>query len=298
MTSHGDLPVRPLGRTGWHASVITLGGVKWDTRCTEDEAIAIIRRAIELGINVVDTAHGYGNGQSETRLGLALEGLRDRVFLSTKTWQRSYDDAMREMEESLRRLRVDRVDLMVVHSLDDEEEYRQIMARPSVLDAMERLRDEGLVRHIGVSGHWVKHVLQRIITEYPFDAVICPAGLFNVAYGYTFHDTVIATARNRGMAVLGMKVFGAGRVRHAQSIEPYLRYSLHQPVDTLIIGADSVTDVEEIVRIASSSPPPLAPEEVEALLPEAIAITQEFEPGEFRWISHYLEARGTTQDAG
>lgn len=290
MTERRLLPTRPLGGMGWNATPVALGGVKWDTQCSEEEAVAVIRRAIDLGINVIDTAHGYSNGQSETRLGLALEGLRDRVFLSTKTWQRSYDDAMRDMEESLSRLRVDCVDLMVVHSLDNEDEYRRIMARPSVLDAMERLRDQGVVRHIGVSGHWVKHVLQRIITEYPFDAVICPAGLFNVAYNYAFHDTVIATARARGMAVLGMKVFGAGRVKHAQSVEPYLRYSLHQPVDTLIIGADSVAHVEEIVRIVSSEPPPLSSEEIGALLPEAIAVTQEFGEGEFRWISHYLEA--------
>ena len=289
MQVSSQLPKRALGKTGWNATVITLGGVKWDTQVPEDEAIAIIRRAIELGINTVDTAHGYGGGQSETRLGLALEGLRDRVFLSTKTWQRGYDEAMREMELSLKRLKVEHVDLIVVHSLDSEDEYRQIMSRPSVLDAMEKLRDEGLVRNIGVSGHWVKHVLQRIIMEYPFDAVICPAGLFNVAYNYTFHDTVMATARERGMAILGMKVYGAGRVKHARSIEPYLRYSLHQPVDTLIVGADSVAQIEETVRIASSNPPPLTPEELAGLLPEAIEVTQEFGDGEFRWISHYLE---------
>ncbi len=292
MSETAGLSTRPLGRTGWNASVIALGGVKWDTKCTEEDAIAIIRRAIELGINVVDTAHGYGNGQSETRLGKALQELRDRVFLSTKTWQRSYDNAMREMEESLRRLQVDTVDLMVVHSLDNEDEYRQIMSRPSVLDAMEKLRDEGVVRHIGVSGHWVRHVLQRILQEYPFDAVICPIGLFNVAYNYTFHDTVIATAREQGIAILGMKVLGAGRARHARSIEPYLRYSLHQPVDTLIIGADSARDVEEQVRIAASHPPPLTDEEIQALIPEALAITREFGDGEFRWISHYLEQPG------
>lgn len=288
MTDSGSLPTRPLGKTGWNATVITLGGVKWDTQVPEDEAVAIIRRAIELGVNTVDTAHGYGGGQSETRLGIALQGLRDRVFLSTKTWQRSYDDAMREMELSLKRLQVEHVDLMVVHSLDNEEEYRQIMARPSVLDAMEKLRDQGLVRHIGVSGHWVKHVLQRIITEYPFDAVICPIGAFNVAYNYTFHDTVIATARERGMAILGMKVYGAGRVKHAKSVEPYLRYSLHQPVDTLIVGADSIAQIEETVRIAASNPAPLTSEELNAILPEAIEITQEFGDGEFRWISHYI----------
>jgi aryl-alcohol dehydrogenase-like predicted oxidoreductase len=290
------MPTRPLGRTGWDASVIALGGVKWDTQCSEDEAIGIIRRAIELGINVVDTAHGYGNGQSETRLGLALDGLRDRVFVSTKTWERSYDTAMRDMEESLRRLRVEHVDLMVVHSLDSEGEYRQIMSRPSVLDAIETLREAGVVRFVGVSGHWVKHVLRRIITEYPFDAVICPAGLFNLAYNYTFHDTVIAEARARRMAVLGMKVFGAGRVKHARSVEPYLRYGLHQPVDSLIIGADSVAHVEEIVRIARAAPPAMTPDEVEALLPEAVAITQAFGPGEFRWLSHYLEPDAGTEE--
>ncbi len=237
------MPTRPLGRFDWNSSVITLGGVKWDTLRPDDEAVDLVQRAIELGINTFDTAFIYGKGESERKLGLALEGLRDRVWVNTKVMDRTYDGAMRQMETSLKRLQTDRVDLMFVHSLDDEDHYRQIMAPNSVLKAIEELRASGQIRHVGVSGHWAKDVMARIIQEYPFEAALFPVGLFNIAYGYSFIDTVLPVARERGMAVLGMKVMAAGRVKHAKSAGPYLRYSLNLPIDTAVVGMDSISPV-------------------------------------------------------
>src|SRR5438128_1349002 len=97
------MPTRPLGSFGWQSSIITLGGVKWDTLRSDDEAVALIHRAIELGVNTFDTAHAYGNGESERKLGLALQGIRDRVWVNTKIMDRTYDGAMKQMEESLNR---------------------------------------------------------------------------------------------------------------------------------------------------------------------------------------------------
>lgn len=285
----GPMPQRALGRLNWQASVLTLGGVKWDTQRTDSEAVALIHRALELGVNTFDTAHAYGGGESERKLGLGLEGVRRRVWINTKTMERTYDGAKRQMEISLQRLRTDYVDLMFVHSVDTEEHYRQIMAPNSVLKAMEEFRAAGHIRHVGVSGHWVRHVMARIIQEYPFEAVLFPIGLFNVAYDYTFVDTVLPIAREREMATLGMKVFGAGRVQHARSIEPYLRYSLNQPVDTAVIGVDTVAQLEQTVRIVKSQPPPLTEEEIASLLPEAREITQAWDEGEFNFVSHYVE---------
>ncbi len=281
------MPRRPLGRLGWNASVLTLGGVKWDTDCTDAEAVALIHRAMELGVNTFDTAHIYGDGESERKLGLALEGRRDQVWLNTKVIDRTYDGAMRQMETSFKRLRTDHVNLMFVHSLDSEEQRQQIMGPNSVLKAVEELRATGHIRHIGISGHWVKDVMARILTEYAFDAVLFPIGLFNHAYNYRFVDTVLPVARERGMAVFGMKVFGAGRVKHAASVEPYLRHALHVPVDTMIIGSDSVEQLEQKVRIIKSNPPTLSEAEREALVPEAIAVTESWDKGEFDWISGY-----------
>jgi hypothetical protein len=272
----------------WEASLLTLGGVKWDTQRSDAEAAQLIRRAIELGVNTFDTAFAYGGGESERKLGLGLEGVREQVWVSTKTMDRSYDGAKRQIETSLQRLRTDYIDLLFVHSLDNEDQYRRIIAPNSVLKALEEFRAAGHIRYVGVSGHWVRDVMARIIQEYPFDAVLFPVGLFNIAYNYSFIDTVLPIARERKMAVLGMKVFGAGRVKHAASIEPYLRYSLNLPIDTAVIGMDSIEQLEQNVRIVKSGPPPLSEAEMRALFPEAIRITQSWDRGEFNWISHYI----------
>lgn len=283
------MPTRPLGRTGWNASVLTLGGVKWDTFIPEAEAVRLIQRAIELGVNCIDTAASYGEGRSETRLGLALQGLRDRVFVSTKTGKRDYDGARREVNQSLERLRTDYIDLYLVHGLDNDEDYAKVASRTGVLRALEEYKAAGQVRHIGVSGHWYRHNMRRIIDEYPFDAILCPVGLFNLAYNYSYIEDVVPAARQRGMAIMGMKVMGAGRAKHAASIEPYMRYSLHQPYDTLVIGCESIEQLEQLVEITKRQPPPLSQDEIAALLPEAIRITQKWDKGEFNWVKHYIK---------
>jgi len=281
------MPTRPLGKTGWQASVLTLGGVKWDTNLPAADAMALIQRAVELGVRNFDTAHGYGDGESERRLGRALRGASETVFVSTKVGDRSRDGARRQMDISLQRLGMDRVDLMFVHGLDNDDDYRQVVGPNGVLRAMEEYRSAGRIRFVGVSGHWYRHNMERILTEFPFDAVLFPIGLFNLAYGYSFVDTVLPLARQRGMAVMGMKVFGAGRVKHAASIEPYVRYSLNLPVDTMVIGCDSITQLENTVRVVKSQPPPLTAVEQAALFPECRSITQAWDKGEFNWVSHY-----------
>lgn len=281
------MPQRPLRNMGWNASLLTLGGVKWDVKCTDSEAAALVHRAMELGVNTFDTAHIYGNGESERKLGLALEGERHRIWLNTKVIDRTYDGAKRMFETSLQRLRTDYVDLLFVHSLDTEDQRAQIMQAESVLKAVEEYRRAGNVRYIGVSGHWVKDVMLRILGEYKFDAVLFPVGLFNLAYDYSFLDTVLPYARSRDMAVFGMKVYAAGRVKKAHSIAPYLRYAVQQDIDTAIIGMDSIAQLEETVRLLKSGLEPLSESEIQALLPEAVAITQEWDEHEFSWVQGY-----------
>jgi uncharacterized protein len=281
------MPTRPLGKFGWNASVLTLGGVKWDVLNDDAGAVAVVHRAMELGVNTFDTAHVYGNGESERKLGLAMQGVREKYWINTKVIDRTYDGAMRQMETSLKRLQTDYVDLMFVHSMDSEDQRQQIIAPNSVLKAVEEMKAAGHIKHIGVSGHWVKDVQARILTEYPFEAVLFPAGLFNLAYKYNFLETVLPVARSRGMAVLGMKIYGAGRVKKAASLAPYLRYSLHQDVDTLVIGMDTPAHVEATVRLIKQNPPILTEEEIAETLPEAVAITQEWDEHEFSWVQGY-----------
>ena len=283
------MPTRPLGNFGWNASVLTLGGVKWDVLNDDAGAVAVVHKAMDLGVNTFDTAHIYGNGESERKLGLAMQGVRDRYWINSKVIDRTYDGAMRQMEISLKRLQTDWVDLMFVHSVDNEEQYHEIMAPNSVLKAVEEMKAAGHIRHIGVSGHWVKDVQARLLQEYPFEAVLFPAGVFNLAYKYNFLETIVPIARHRNMAVLGMKIYGAGRIKRAQSLEPYLRYSLHQNVDTLVIGMDTPAHVEATVQVIKSLPPALTEAEIADLLPEAVAITQEWDEHEFGWVQGYTK---------
>ena len=282
-----EMPKRELGNMGWQASLLTLGGVKWDTRIPESEAVALIHRAIELGVNTFDTAAGYGNGQSEERLGLALEGRRDQVWVETKTGDRDYDGAKASVERSLKRLRTDRIDLLFVHGVDNDADCEKALNPDGVLKALEEYRDAGNIRHIGVSGHWYKENMKRFVEAYPVDAVLFPAGLFNIAYDYSYLDDVLPAIRERGAAALGMKIFAAGRVAHAASIEPYLRYSLNLPIDTLVIGCDGIQQLEEMVSVIKRKPEGLSDAEVDALKPEALRVTRAFESGEFNWVSHY-----------
>ncbi len=292
-TSGPSLLRRPLGRTGWQISELALGGVKWDTQCSEAEAVRLIRRAIELGVNAVDTAHAYGGGQSEMRLGLALEGLRDRVFVSTKVSDHTYDGARRQMDLSLRRLRMERVDLMFIHDLGDADDLARVRGRAGALRALEEYRDAGRIRFIGASSHWHRSSLLRLMEEYPLDVVLFPAGLFNQAYGYDYLNDVLPLARRRGIGTLGMKIFGAGRVKHAASIEPYLRYGRNTGVDAMVIGCDSIAQLEPIVSILRRRPGPLTLDEERALYPECLRITQAWDRGEFNWVSHYTGRRSS-----
>ena len=181
------------------------------------------------------------------------------------------------------------IDLIYVHALDDEEDLRKVLGRDSVLYALREAREVGRIRFLGVSGHWFKDSMETLIREADLDAILVPVGLFNRAYGYSYFDAVVPAARERGMAVLGMKVFGAGRVKHAASIEPYLRYSLHQDVDSLVIGCDSIAQLEATVRVVKSEPPPLRDAELPGLEAEALAITRSWDKGEFDWVRHYRE---------
>lgn len=287
-TLHAPMPKRQLGSTGWEASLLTLGGVKWDAHCTEAEAIAIIHRALELGVNTFDTAVAYSDGESERRLGLALEGRRDDLWINTKTIKRDYDGARRDLDGSMQRLRTERIDLLFIHANDDDADYAKITADNSVLKALDEYRAAGHIRFIGVSGHWYKHNMAKLIDNVDLDAVLLPAGLFNEAYGYSYFDEVVPKARQKNMAVLGMKVFGAGRVKQADSIEPYLRYSLNKPIDTAVIGCDNVAQLEQTVRIVKRRPPALPEAEATALHEEARRITQSWDKGEFNWVQHYI----------
>jgi len=281
------MPTRGLRGLGHHASLLTLGGVKWDSQIPEADAIDLIHRAIELGVNTFDTAPIYGKGKSETRLGKALAGQRDRFWITTKTTQRGYDDAKRDIEGSLERLQTDTIDLLLVHGVDNDDDASKILDPRGVLKVIAQFRDAGHIKHVGVSGHHYKHNMTRVIEAYDFEAVLLPAGIFNEACGYSYLKGVVPVARRLGLAVMGMKIMGAGRAKHTADPPLYLRYALGQDIDTAVVGCESIAQLEYNVAVVKSQAGPPEDAEVEALFPEARAATGAWDAGGFNWVAHY-----------
>jgi len=252
------LPTRPLGRTGHQVTLLGLGGqAALEDPARRDRSRAIVERALALGVNYLDTAPTYGGGASEEVLGEALRGRRDRVFLASKTRDRSYDGAMRQLEGSLRRLRTDHLDLWQVHDLGSDADLALLRAREGALRAMERARAEGVVRFLGVTGHQDPRVLRRALVEHPFDAVLLPVNAAD-RHGASFIDQVLPAAVERGMAVLGMKVAAAGAIFREgglRTMEQAMRYALSQPVSAVVVGMGDLADVEADVAIARAFRP-------------------------------------------
>lgn len=276
----GTIPRRPLGQTGWQASLLGLGGVCYNF-LDDEAAAAVVHRALELGINVIDTAHSYND--SERKIGLALQGRRQEVFLNTKSGSRTYDGLKAEFEESLRRLRTDWVDLLFVHGIHDEADLRQILQPGGILKAMEEYRAAGHVRFIGLSGHNDCEAMRQALLEYDFDAVLFPVGAFNRAR-YSFEEAILPLVQEKGLAALGMKVAGSGRFKKVADIVPYFRYSLNLPVDVVVVGVDNIAQLEQNVAAVCGDLPPLGPAEEQALLQEAWDLTRRFEEGEWCWL--------------
>ena len=266
MTQTATLPTRPLGRTGIDITVFSLGGVKYN-QLHDAEAAAVVGRAIDLGVNYIDTAHGYKD--SERKIGLVTADRRDEVFLATKTPQRSRDGAMRAVEESLKRLRTDRVDVVQIHDLYTEQQLAEITGPNGALKAFEAPRDAGAVRFIGVTGHRRPEVLTQAMREYPFDTLLVSVGPMQRTVR-PFYHTVMPVARQRGVGVIGMKVVAAGLLR--EHAEASLRFVATLPgVASALVGVDSVEQLERNVAVVRDLQP-LSDAERDALLTAARAI--------------------------
>jgi len=245
----GQLRKRPLGKTGFDVSILALGGVKYNFLDDQDAA-AVVHRALDLGINYIDTAYGYK--ESERKIGLATSERRDEVFLATKTGKRDRDGAGPEIEESLQRFQTDCIDCFQIHWVDTEEDIKAIFAPNGVIKLLEELRTTGTIRFIGVTGHRAPMVA-KVLREYPFDILLTPMGAMHGAVR-PFFDTVLDAARENGTGVLGMKAmayeFLAAHKEHA------LRYVLGLPgVSAAVVGVDTIEQLEEHVSVAAAFKP-------------------------------------------
>ncbi len=274
-------PTRKLGRTGLDVPVIGFGcGTSFFNAYTAETGAAALNQAIDLGINYVDTAHSYGDGKSETMCGPVVEKRRKEIILITKLKDRTADGAMRQFELSLKRLRTDRVDLVHIHRVDNDEDLAKIEAKGGVLEALYKLRDQKAVRCIGITAHADPAPLAKAIGRNDFDCVQFPlnAALSGISLAgfkppfpgeraYCFETVVLPVALQKNMGVLAMKVFVQGKLlgKGPAKADPetLLRYSLSLPVSAAVLGMSTPDIIAQDAAWARSFKPMTADERAE-----------------------------------
>jgi len=257
--STGAMPTRRLGKIGYEASVFSLGGMTTIMeRDSREDAAAIIHRALELGVNYIDTADSYRAGDSESNIGDALEGRRDEVFLATKTRQRSLEGLAEEtFERTCERLKTDYVDLYFLHAVQDLDDLDTVLDRENgTILAFERLRDAGRIGNIGISSH-SSSTLMAAMERYDFDCVFVtmnPAGL-NMNDPENLRD-MLAMAQDKDIGAVGMKIPSRGGVLdRGITMEEAMGYALSLPIATANIGISTLDILEENVKLAKAFKP-------------------------------------------
>jgi aryl-alcohol dehydrogenase-like predicted oxidoreductase len=248
-----DIPKRKLGKTGVEVTILGLGGEGiLRTYGYEKEAYALINRAIDLGIGYFESARAYSG--SETYYGSALNERRKEVFLTSKSHARDKSGALAHLRETLRNMDTDHLDLWQVHDVRTEGDMEKIFGPDGAMEAFVEAKEKGLTRFIGVTGHHDPFILRRCIEMHDFDTVLLPVNPAEPAFE-SFLDNVIPLANERGMGIIGMKVYFRGfaaKIPGFEGMEPYLRFALSQPISTVVIGCDNVSQLEENVNMAKS----------------------------------------------
>ncbi len=274
----GEVEYRVLGRTGERVSAIGVGGFHLGLpKVSEELALRIVRSAVDRGLNFLDNSWDYNEGASEERVGRALrDGYRDRVFLMTKIDGRRKREAARQLEESLRRLRTDRIDLVQHHEVIRFEDPDRIFAPDGAQEALLEARDAGKLRYIGFTGHKDPHVHRYMLevadrNGFAFDTVQMPLNVMD-AHFRSFEKLVLPELVRRGMGVLGMKSMGNGMILRSGAVSAVecLRYALSLPTSVVITGIDGMDILDQAVSVATSFHP-LPPERIHELLARTAA---------------------------
>jgi aryl-alcohol dehydrogenase-like predicted oxidoreductase len=277
------MPTRNLGRTGYQVGIFSLGGqAKLERTFAADESVEIVNRAIDLGINYIDSAAAYGkdenwesvHGTSERNIGQVMKQRRSEVFLASKTHERGYDGSMRLLESSLENLQTDHLDLWQLHNIKRQDDLNRIFARDGAIKALEKARSEGMVRHLGITGHFEPLILAQALERYDFDTILMVVSAADPNY-LSFKDHLLPVALAKGVGIIAMKLAARGRLISEWTPPPlekqqeYMRtslpgtitmkeslhYTCTQPVSTCIVGCDTIAQLEENVSIATNFEP-------------------------------------------
>jgi len=249
------IPTRPLGATGEHVSMLGLGGSHIAGIEDESAAINFVRAAIEMGVTFMDNAWEYHEGRAEELMGRALEdGFRKRVFLMTKHHGRNKATAMRHLEDSLRRLRTDVIDLWQFHEVIYNDDPEMIFAPGGGIEAAEEARRAGKVRYIGFTGHKDPAIHRRMLESgFDWDAVQMPLNVMD-AHFRSFEQHILPILEERGIGVLGMKPMAGGHILESGTVSAAeaLSYVWSLPVSTVISGMNAMEHLTENVDTARS----------------------------------------------
>jgi aryl-alcohol dehydrogenase-like predicted oxidoreductase len=248
------MQTRPFGRTGKSFPILSFGGQRIvdEHNCTQEDAVRILNRALDGGIRYFDTAWAYSNGQAEQRLGLVAKERRSEMWIATKTTDTSRDGALRQLEQSLQRLQTDHVDEWRLHNVYSFERLDQFTAQNGALQAAIEARDQGMVRYISISGHTDPQIQIQALNRFPFDSVLVAASALD-HFIFSFAEEFLPVANARGVATIAMKVLGFGSLVH--DVERALRYAFALPVSTVIVGMETMAQLEQNLAIAESFVP-------------------------------------------
>jgi uncharacterized protein len=259
------IPTRVLGATGERVTIIGVGGHHIG-RGTVELGVRIIRAAIDEGINFLDNAWCYHRGGSEEIMGQALkDGYREKVFLMTKNHGRDAATYRQQLEESLRRLGTETIDLVQFHEVIHEDEPTRLY-NEGALEAAQQAREEGKIRYIGFTGHRWPHLFQQMLDgDAQWDTVQLPINVLD-AHFRSFGQQILPQLVERGIGVIGMKSLAGGRMLQTDvPVHKAIAWSLSQPISTLVTGIDSLEVLEQNLNIARTFQPMSADEQEELL---------------------------------
>lgn len=267
----GSVPKRTLGRTGEKVSMVGIGGFHLG-RPSEEEAIRIVRTALDNGVNFLDNCWDYNGGASEERMGKALrDGYRQKAFLMTKIDGQTKAAATQQLEESLRRLQTDHIDLLQFHEVIRDTDPERIFARGGGMEAVEEAKKQGKVRYIGFTGHKSPDIHNKMLEtafahHFTFDAVQMPLNVMDAHYD-SFEKKVLPVLVKHNIGVLGMKPMGDAIILESKTATPVecLHYAMNLPTSVVITGCDSMEILRQALEAARSFKP-MSKAEVASLL--------------------------------
>ncbi len=278
----GAMPTRNLGRTGYKVGIFSLGGQAALEKANNfDTAVPIVEHALDMGVNYIDTSSIYGGPErwSEQYVGKVMAHRRNEAFLATKTKERTRDASMQMIEKSLQLLQTDHVDLWQLHDVGTMYDVDQIFAKGGAMEALLEMQQQKVVRYLGITGHYRPDSLMECIHRHDFDAILMAMNAAD-PHHYSFNEALLPLAVEKQMGIIGMKIPGRGRLlstwtppsieqqKHSwegmtiQTSSPgtlkmreAMYYTLSKPVSTVIIGCDSIAQLEENVQLARDFTP-------------------------------------------